>query len=284
MELSRKERWQQLQSAIEPGFGRMLLISVLIHLLVPLLYYTPWFPKSEPVKPPVYRVNLVNKPVKNPQAGRPEAVATREQPKAKPKPAPVKPAPVPPPPEPAPVKLPPPPKPEPIAKAAPKPEPKPAVSKAQENALQQRLNQLRAKAEQQAAEEARKERLAAMKAAALAESQKVESPVKDAPVGMLDGKGNEAGVAAAAFVQEFIRQQWSLSKYQVSGNPQSEVVLVYNAEGQLLHYRFVEKSGNSVFDDSLVKAIVKSKQLNQLLPEEMEFHIVFNLKEMLDRP
>ena len=71
MESSRKQRWQQLQSVFEPGFKQMLLVSLLLHLLIPVLYYTPLFPKSEIRKPPVYRVNLVNKPVKNPQAGRP---------------------------------------------------------------------------------------------------------------------------------------------------------------------------------------------------------------------
>lgn len=273
---SRKERWKQLQSAIEPGFGRMLLISLLVHLLVPILYYTPLFPKSEPLKPPIYRVNLVNKPVKHPQAGRPEAVVSKKPPK--PKPAPVKPKPIPPKPKSTPVKSIP--KPKPVAK----PEPKPTVSKTQEANLQQRLEQLRADQARKQAEQERKAKLDALRAAAVAESQKIVSPVTDAPVGMPEGKGDEAGVAAVAFVQEFIRQQWSLSKYQVSGNPQAEVLLVYNADGQLQHYRFLDKSGNAIFDDSLVAAIIKSKKLNQPLPEEMEFNIVFNLKEMLDQP
>ncbi len=303
MESSRKQRWRQLQSVFEPGFSRMLLISLLLHILLPVLYFTPLFPKGEPLKPPVYRVNLVNKPVKNPQAGRPEAVATKKPapPKPEPKPAPVKPKPLPPKPKPEPPKpepkpipkpeppkpepKPEPPKPKPAPKPAvkPKPEPKPSVSKAQENALQKRLEQLRKKAEQKQAEEDRKARLEALRVAAAAESQQIESPVKDAPVGMLDGKGDEAGVAAAEFVREYIQQQWSLSQYQISGSPEAEVLLFYSTSGALQHYRFLEKSGSSIFDDSLIRAINKSKQLNQPLPEAMEFHIVFNLKEMLDR-
>jgi colicin import membrane protein len=279
MELSRKERWQQLQSAFEPGFGRMLLISLLLHLLVPVLYYSHLFPHSSSVKPPVYRVNLVNKPVKNPQAGRPEAVPAKPklQQKVAPKPEPAKPKPLPPKPvlpsKPAP-------KPEP-AKPAPKAEPKPEakslVTKAQEKALQQRLEQLRAERERQA-------KLDALRAAVAAETQQLESPVKEAPVGMPEGKGKEAGPSAVAFVKEFIQQQWSLSKYQVSGSPQAEVLLYYSADGSLQHYRFLEKSGNEIFDDSLVRAITRSKQLPQPLPEEMEIQIIFNLKEMLDRP
>ena len=287
MDSSRKQRWKQLQSAFEPGFRRMLVVSLLLHLLLPILYHTPWFPKRDPVKPPVYRVNLVNKPVKNPQAGRPEAVVTKRKPKpkAKPKPVPVKPKPVPVKPKPKP-KPEPKPSPKPEVKPEPKPAPKPEpekVSKVQENALQQRLEQLRAKQQQQQAEAERKARLDALRAAVAKESEQVESPVLEAPVGMLTGKGDEAGVEATAFVQEFIQQQWSLSKYQVIGNPEAEAVLLYSADGRLQHYRFVKKSGNSIFDESLVKAISKSKQLPQNLPEEMEFHIVFNLKDMLDR-
>ena len=295
MDSSRKQRWRQLQSLIEPGFKRMLVVSLLVHLLLPFLFNISFFSK-ERVKPPVYRVNLVNKPVKNPQAGRPEATqvkkpkpATKPRPKpvpVKPKPVPVKPKPVPVKPKPVPVKPKPVPvKPKPVpVKPKPKSEPKPAVSTAQENALQQRLDQLRANQTKKQAELERQKRLNALRAAVAAESQQIKSPIEDAPVGMLNGKGNEAGIAASAFVQEFIQRQWSLSKYQVSGDPEAEAILLYSADGKLLHYRFVKKSGNEIFDDSLIKAINKSKLLNQPLPEQMEFHIIFNLKEMQDRP
>ncbi|MCK5826241.1 MAG: TonB C-terminal domain-containing protein [Desulfuromusa sp.] len=293
MEPSRKQRWQQLQSAFEPGFRQMLLVSLLLHLLLPILSYIPFFSQQALEKPPVYRVNLVNKIVKNPQAGRPEAAPVKKKPvvKSKPKPKPaVKPKPIPPKPKPVPVKpkpkpIPPKPKPEPAKpKPIPKPEPKPAVSKVQENTLQQRLQQMRATQERKASEQARKDRIATLKAAALAESSKIKSPITAAPVGMVDGKGDEAGVSAIAFVQEFIQQQWNFSKYQASGNPEAEAKLFYNAEGTLLHYKFIKKSGNSAFDESLTRAIAKSKQLPQPLPESMEFHIFFNLKDMLDRP
>jgi len=310
MESSRKQRWRQLQSVFEPGFKQMLLISVLLHLLVPILYYTPLFPKREIEKPPVYRVNLVNKIVKNPQAGRPEATPVKKKPAVKPKPKPAvkpKPIPIPPKPKPIPVKpkpepksIPPKPKPEPKPepvkskpvpkpepvkkKPQPKPEPKPAVSKAQESALETRLKKMKAVQEQKANEQARKDKLAALRAAVLAESSNVESPIADAPVGMMDGTGGEAGVSAIAFVQEFIQQQWSFSKYQAVGNPEAEVKMFYGAEGTLLHYKFLKKSGNSAFDASLIRAITKSRQLPKPLPESMEFHIFFNLKDMLDKP
>ena len=149
--------------------------------------------------------------------------------------------------------------------------------------MQKRLEQLRAAQVQKQAEAERQAKLDALRAAAAQESERVESPVVDAPVGMLDGKGDEAGVAAIAFVQEFIQQQWRISKYQVIGNPEAEVVMFYSKAGELLHYRFAKKSGNSIFDDSLIRTFRKAKFLPQELPEQMEFQIVFNLKEMLDR-
>jgi len=86
MDSFRKQRWQQLQSVFEPGFKQMLLVSIMLHLLLPVLYYSPFFPQHEIEKPLVYRVNLVNKPVKNPQAGRPEATPVKKKPVVKPKP------------------------------------------------------------------------------------------------------------------------------------------------------------------------------------------------------
>jgi outer membrane biosynthesis protein TonB len=270
---------------------------------VPILFYLPFFSQDAIEKPPVYRVNLVNKIVKNPQAGRPEAAQVKKKPTVKPKPKPAaKPKPIPPKPKPIPVKpkpVPPkpkpipvkpklvPPKPKPAAKIKPvkkKPQPKPAVSKTQENNLQKRLEQMKVAQQKKASEQARKDKIAALKAAALAESSKIRSPIDAAPVGMADGTGDEAGVSAIAFVQEFIQQQWRFSKYQASGSPEAEVKLVYNAEGTLLHYKFIKKSGNTNFDESLIRAIAKSRQLPQVLPELMSFEILFNLKDMLGKP
>ncbi len=73
------------------------------------------------------------------------------------------------------------------------------------------------------------------------------------------------------------------SKYQAVGNPEAEVLLSYNAEGTLIHYKFLRKSGSETFDESLRRAIAKSRQLTQELPQAMQFEIVFNLKDMLDQ-
>jgi len=324
MESSRKQRWQQLQSVFEPGFKQMLLISVLLHLLVPVLYYTPLFPKHKIEKPPVYRVNLVNKIVKNPQAGRPEAAPVKKKPVVKPKPKPepkpaVKPIPIPPKPKPAPVKpkpepkpIPPKPKPEPKPEPIkpkptpvkpkpepkpapkpepvkkqpqPKPEPKPAVSKAQESALEARLKKMRAAQEKKTNEQVRKDKLAALKAAALAESSNVKSPITDAPLGSVTGKGDEEGNDPLEHVRDFITSNWRFSQYQKTlKSPEAVVDLYYSSSGNLTNYDFVKSSGDSAFDESLKKAILKSRDLGQDFPLREKITITFNLKDMLDKP
>ncbi len=285
MKSSRKQRWQQLQSVFEPGFKQMLLVSILIHLLVPVLYYSPLFPEKKIKKPPVYRVNLVNKIVKNPQAGRPEATVVKKKPKVKPKPKPikkpkVKPKPKPKPVKPKPVKPKSKPKPVPVKpkpKSVPaKPKPKPVVSKVKDNARQSAMDKMRAKMKRQKI-------LDSFYADVETETATIKSPISDAPVGMLDGRGDEIGVGDLATIREFIQQQWVFSQYQVVGEPEAEVRLFYNSKGTMSHYKFIHKSGNSTFDDSLIKAIVKSKQLPQDLPQAVTLNIVFNLKEMLKK-
>ena len=260
MKSPRKLRWQQLQSVFEPGFKQMLLVSILIHLLVPALYYSPLFPTKETKKPPVYRVNLINKIVKNPQAGRPEATVVKKKPKVKPKPKPIRK------PKAKPKKV--------VAKPKPKPKPKPKVTKVKDDARLDIMAKMRAKMERQ-------KTLDKFYADVEAENGPIKSPNADAPVGMLDGKGDEIGVTAIAAIREFIQQQWRFSQYQAVGSPEAEVKLFYNSKGTMSHYEFVHKSGNSTFDDSLIRAIVKAKQLPQELPSAMNFEIIFNLKEML---
>jgi len=145
---------------------------------------------------------------------------------------------------------------------------------------------LRVAQDKKAQAAARKKRIEELKAAAAAEvanTPAIKSPIDAAPVGMVGAKGDEAGVSAVAHVQEFIRQQWAFSKYMAVGTPEAEVLLSYNAEGTLIHYKFLRKSGNEAFDESLRRAITKARQLTQSLPEAMQFEIVFNLKDMLDR-
>lgn len=266
MKLPKKQSWQQLHARFEPGFKRMLLLSVAIHFLAPALYSGLLYFAPQKEKPPVYRVNLVNKPVKNPQAGRPEASPKKKTvKKAKPKPV-VKPKS-----KPAPK-----PKPKPVVKPKPKPAPKPApaVSKADEQSLQQKLDQIRRQKE-------REDRLAALRKDLARERENVESPVADAPVGEVTGRGDEEGIAFASYVKAFITEQWRYSPYQGNNlNLEAEWILVYSAEGKLIHKKVISKSGNQTFDDSLLRAILKSQDLGRELGEKTEFEVTFNLREM----
>lgn len=271
MNVPKKQSWRRLHTRFEPGFKRMLLLSVAIHLLVPaffsgLLYLSP--PKS---KPPVYRVNLVNKPVKKPQAGRPEASpqkkTVKKATKPKPKPA-AKPKPKP---KPKPAA-----KPKPKPKVTPKPTPKPVptVSKTDEQDLQQRLEQMRREKE-------REDRLAALREQLAKDREQIESPVSDAPVGEIAGKGDEEGIAFASYVKAFITEQWRYSPYQGRTlNLEAEWKLFYDAKGKLINYKVISKSGNKAFDDSLLRAVLKSKDLGRELGEKTEFEVTFNLREM----
>lgn len=355
MDLFTSEKLRSRSSRLDPGFLKMLLISVLLHLLLVVFYVSPLFHSRQKQPPPGYQVSLVNAPVLNPQAGRPEATATPQPPAPASAPAPLPPQPDPLPEaeaEPEAVSIPEPePEPEPI------PEPGPTAAEreqerlAEERSLQEeaerqrqlaeeqrkreeaerqkrlaeeqrkreedekrrlaeeqrkreeaerqkrlaeeqrkreeaerqrRLDEIAAQRQRTDDEQARQERLDALRAAARAQSQQLESPIPDAPVGMPDGRGTEAGVSPSAFVQTFIRQNWTFARHQAIGNPEAEVYLVYNAAGTLLEHRFIRRSGHTAFDESLIRALTLSRQLPQPLPQTMHFTIIFNLKEMLD--
>jgi outer membrane biosynthesis protein TonB len=240
---------------------------------------------------PVYHVNLVNLPVKDPQAGRPDSRPEAPKPKPEPKkPEPVKVAP----PEPAPkkpetVKVPPPKpepakqaprvvKPTPVEKAPPvKPEPvakpEPQPGQGYEDALSA-IDRLKRKKE---IEDLQKT------LAALGQNDTRQAAIPDAPAGMPDGKGTEAGPSYDAWLQEYLKQAWTLSRYQVSRRDLEAVVtLIFDARGNLIDYRFTEKSEEERFNDSVRKAVLQLKKLPTEPGERMEKKVVFNLKELLE--
>lgn len=266
----------------DPRFRRLLLASLGVHLVVVLLFSGIFFPGFKRDMRPVYHVDLVNLPVMNPQAGRPDArpepgpgkPATPEPVKASPPPALPKPAA-----KPDTVKLA---KPEPAKPAAvqpKKPEAAPVKAKekptaAEEKALQERLRQMQARQEM----EDMKRRLAEM-----ADKDTRQSAVPGAPVGMQDGKGTEAGIAYDAWLHEFLKQAWTLSRYQVSRRDlQATARLVFDAQGNLLDYTLIKKSGEDRFDDSVRKAILQLKKLPNPPGSRMEKEVVFNLKDLLE--
>ena len=261
----------------DPKFGRLLLVSLLVHGLIWAGFAGEWFGGSSRPKPPVYYVDLIHKPVLNPQAGRPDPRPTKTQ-KAEPvKRASSTPA--------APEKQA---KPEikPLVKPAPapapaaKPKPAPQPDRRQQQQLQSAIDEIRQRQAREAERDALKEKLAQLRDSAAAAA----TVSTDVPVGMPDGTGDEAGISALAFVQAFIQQNWALSPYLLDqsrlANIEAKAKLVYAADGRLKSFRIEQPSGDPQFDDSLKKAIIKSQQLPQPLPKDLELVVIFNLKEM----
>ncbi len=263
----------------DPKFGRLLLVSLIVHGLIWAAFSGSWLGSSSRPKPPVYTVDLVHKPVLNPQAGRPDP-----RPAKKPKAAAVK--------RKAPVVIPPTPKvsakpavkpkAKPVKAVKPKPVPKPAAKPDQrkQQKVQSALDEIRERQARQTERDALKDKLAKLRDSVGAAA----TVPADVPVGMLDGQGNEAGVAVVAFIQEFIQQNWALSPYLLDqsrlANFEAKTSLSYSKAGKLMSYRVDHLSGNKQFDDSLKRAIIKSQQLPQALPKDLNLVVIFNLKDM----
>lgn len=244
----------------DPLAGRLLvayLVSLLLHALLLFGVTGGWLSSSpRQDQPPVYYVDLVHKPVLNPQAGRPEPRA------AAPAPTPV----------PAPVA--------PVAKVEPKTtvpskSAPPAKTPAQpaDTHVRDALQQLR---DEQALQS---------KLAALRQTQAVPAEV---PVGLPDARGDEAGVSPLVYVKNFIQDRWALNPYQLKDASKMaqlnvSVVLTYDKNGRLVSYRIEKESGDPQFDESIKRALVKSQQLPQPLPVRLEdVRVVFNLKSMAE--
>lgn len=263
----------------DPKFGRLLLLSLIVHGLIWVAFSGSWFGTSARAKPPVYTVDLVHKPVLNPQAGRPDprpakkpkaAVVKRSVPAAIPKVAkkPTKSA----------VK----PLVKPTKTVKPKPVPKPVVKPKpqKDKQVQSALDEIRERQARQAERDALKDKLAKLRdsvsAAAIVPA--------DVPVGMLDGTGDEVGISTLLFVQTFIQENWALSPYLLDqsriANLEAKATLRYSRAGTLVSYRVNHLSGNKQFDDSLKRAIIKSQQLPQALPKDLDLVVIFNLKDM----
>ena len=262
----------------DPKFGRLLLVSLIVHGLIWVAFSFDLIGSKTRFKPPVYYVDLIHKPVLNPQAGRPDPRPTK-----KPKAAAVKPtAQTATPAIPKPVKPAVKPLVKPAATTKPKPVPKAVAQpeKREEKKLQSALDNIRERQAREAERDALKDKLAKLRDPVGAAA----TVAADVPVGMPDGQGDEVGISALAFVQAFIQQNWALSPYLIDqsriANIEAKATLFYSATGKLVRYRIKTPSGNQQFDDSLKRAITKSQQLPQPLPKGLELNVTFNLKNM----
>jgi len=259
-------RGRQIQ---EPKLGRMLLVSLGLHLLLFIIFSGGFVLTGERNQRPVYYVDLTRIPVADPQAGRPDArpkPVTKEIKKPAPvkteKPAEKKPA--------QPVQ-------KPVSKLRPEVAKRvdPAVSEAE---LEKKLAAMKRENER----EALKEKLATL---AAGDSRDEDALVGDAPLGMPDGQGGEAGVEQLVWLEAFIKSQWSLSRYTlVRTDVEATAWVIYNKEGRLVDFSLQKASGEKVFDESIRSAILKSTQL-EFAPgfANQKITIIFNLRDLQDR-
>jgi colicin import membrane protein len=289
----------------EPKIGWFAFFSLVLHLMVGLLFSGVFAHKPVREHRPVYFVDLSRLPVANPQAGRPdgspkpapkEAAKTAPAPAPKPaqpptpvaaaKPVPVKPK------KPAetvkPAQAPPKTEKKPASKTATaaakpekKPDAKPETGKSDVDSNYQKtldnMKNMQAKAER----EALKEKLAAL--AAMDTRNAAGDSGSDAPLGMQDGTGTEAGVSQELWLQTWLKENWSFSRYQASRNDLEALTrITYDAEGKLIDYQFSKKSGDGNFDDSVTKAILKGRQLPFKPGRRLDVTVIFNLKDLME--
>jgi colicin import membrane protein len=277
----------------EPNLFWLLAISLALHVAVFLVFSGVFFNGRHIERRPVYYVDLSKMPVLNPQAGRPDgSPAPKAKKTAKPKAAVPAPKPAAPPAKtkkpktvpaaPKPTK----PKPTPskTATKAAKPKPQPAQSPASTGqnyqSVQEKLAAMREKQQRQQELAALKNKIAALSGDAGTDSG---SHGSGAPLGMPDGKGDEIGVDQQTWLRAFYKENWSLSKYQVTRlDLEATVSITYNSEGHLINYRFVKSSGDSTFDDSLKRAILKDRILPFKPGRTLQLDVVFNLKDLMD--
>ncbi|MFO7784270.1 MAG: TonB family protein [Thermodesulfobacteriota bacterium] len=102
------------------------------------------------------------------------------------------------------------------------------------------------------------------------------------------GRGGFLGTAMQIYrarVQEHITANWSYpAALQSRGNPEATILLRVQRDGTITSSRLVKRSTNSVFDDSVLRAVERSDPLPPF-PESYkmsreEFEIRFTLKEM----
>jgi len=260
----------------EPRFASMLGISLGVHLLVVMLFAGVLIPRMDRDPRPVYVVDLVNLPVANPQAGRPDARPAPPKPAPKPE-APAKVVRPEPKPEPKPQ---PKPEPKPVAKTPPKPaaKPKPLPKPEPKASYQDTLSAIE-KIKRQKEIDQLKQSLATLQ-----NQDTRQLPAVKAPLGEEKGTGTESGVGLGLWLQSYYKQAWSLSKYQVSRIDLETVVSVsFDARGFLKNYTVEKSSGDDRFDASVTQAVRSLEKLEYQPGHPVTETVRFNLKDLMNQ-
>jgi len=97
----------------------------------------------------------------------------------------------------------------------------------------------------------------------------------------------EIGLAQKLYYTEVwnaIRNQWALPPLLQSSKLEAVVILVVRRDGRILDIRFEKKSGNEVFDDSVIRAVKKANPLPPFpeiySPQQVEIGVRFRPQQL----
>ncbi|KAF0220813.1 MAG: colicin import membrane [Geobacteraceae bacterium] len=235
----------------------MVVFSAICHLtfyIALVKFHFTWLytPKEEQV----YYVDVVNLPVASPQAGSPTAAGRAPSPPPSAEPAPQE------------MKLPAKSAVKPTQKQAPAPQPAKSAKSAPETAteFEERIARLERETEAKHA------------AAALEALKKRTSGSGAVQTGMPGGTGREAGSDYASYVQSRLRDAFKTTIAYASKAPEVVIRLSIDRNGHIIKSRIERSSGDTVFEDAVLKAVSKAEKTFTPPPGGGEFEQGFIFK------
>ena len=267
-----------------PGIGRMLVLSFTLHVVVFVIFGGYVVPRIKEDNKPVYYVDLINSPVANPRAGRPDAAAVKKKiPAKKKKKAAIKKPPV----KKTPVKKPP------VKKTVPVKKVPPVIKKVVETVpIAQPIVTPPKKVEptltpivpvtdsdpMDAIEQMRrKQRIAALKE----KLSRLATESSTAPVGVVGGSGDQAGSDFDGWIKSFLSQAWALPAHYRQRGLVATMLLRFNSQGQMVYTEMLRSSGDNFFDASVKRAVQQLQRLPNEPKNQLEFTVTFDPREML---
>jgi colicin import membrane protein len=209
----------------EPGFGWMLLCSVVVHLACYFLLVKFHFSPLPLKEGPVYYVDIINLPVANPRAGSPSSPggappATARQEMT------------------LPVKSP--------NNSTPKPAPSTRKPAETDRQFQERMAKI--------------ERDVEFNKTLSALGSKVGTGGKGGQSGMPGATGTEAGSDYASYIRSRLTDAFATTISYQSKNPEAMVRLTIGKNGRVTGLRFEKSSKDRLFEDCVRRAIAKAEQ------------------------
>jgi colicin import membrane protein len=102
----------------------------------------------------------------------------------------------------------------------------------------------------------------------------------DAPVGMPDAKGTQAGIPFETWLETYLRDRWHFpTQLTARCDLEAVVEIVFDPQGRRVSERIIRKSGEETFDESVLRAVLKLKELPNPPDERLRIQVPFNLKD-----